>query len=214
MGRRAAELVGVLVASLITSFVTGLAISAPRDPVLYVVGALVPLALLLVYWLWIEPRADADHLRARRLAKAVEDAYELSHPETDASAPRNATRRAFYDRLDLSDLFEADHIEASALLGDAHDAGKPLLDRLDAEADPSAALVTDIAAWEARTADEIEIARGSDDALSFRQPTGAPTAGTDVSARRHRLKVQVQLVEIWAGDERKRAGEQAKDRYR
>ena len=137
MGRRAAELVGVLVASLITSFVTGLAISAPRDPVLYVVGALVPLALLLVYWLWIEPRADADHLRARRLAKAVEDAYELSHPETDASAPRNATRRAFYDRLDLSDLFEADHIEASTILGDAHDAGKPLLDRLDAEVDPS-----------------------------------------------------------------------------
>ena len=144
VGRRAAELVGVLVASLITSFVTGLAIAAPRDPVLYIVGALVPLGLLLVYWLWLEPRAAADRLRARRLSKAVEDAFELTQPQTDASAPREAARRAFYDRLDLSDLFEADHIEASTVLGDAYDAGKALLDRLDAEADPSAALIADI----------------------------------------------------------------------
>ena len=62
MGRRAAELAGVLIASLITSFVTGLALSGPNEPVLYVVGALVPLALLLVYWLWLEPRAEADRL--------------------------------------------------------------------------------------------------------------------------------------------------------
>jgi hypothetical protein len=51
MGRRAAELAGVLVASLITSFVTGRALAGPNEPVLYVIGALVPLALLLAYWL-------------------------------------------------------------------------------------------------------------------------------------------------------------------
>ena len=39
MGRRAAELAGVLVASLITSFVTGLALAGSNEPVLYIVGA-------------------------------------------------------------------------------------------------------------------------------------------------------------------------------
>src|SRR6187455_2233123 len=101
MGRRAAELAGVLIASLITSFVTGLALSGPNEPVLYVVGALVPLALLLVYWLWLEPRADADRLRARRLQQAVEDAFELTQSQVDPSAPPDVARRAFYDRLDL-----------------------------------------------------------------------------------------------------------------
>jgi hypothetical protein len=213
MGRRAAELVGVLVASLITSFVTGLAISAPRDPVLYVVGALVPLALLLVYWLWIEPRADAEHLRARRLDVAVERAFELSQPLTDASAPRDAARRAFYHRLDISDLFEPDHIEAASALGEAYDTGKVLLDRLNAEPDPSAALIADIAAWENRTRDQVDAARGSHDAMSFRQPKGNG-ASPDPSGRRERLEFQVLLVEVWVGDERKRAGEQAKNRYR
>jgi hypothetical protein len=117
MGRRAAELAGVLVASLVTSFVTGLAVAAPSDPVLYVVGALVPLALLLAYWLWLEPRADADRLRARRLHQAVEDAFVQTQPQTDASAPRNAARRAFYDRLDISDLFEPDQSRAPPCLG-------------------------------------------------------------------------------------------------
>ena len=86
MGRRAAELAGVLIASLFTSYVTGLALAGPNEPVLYVVGALVPLALLLAYWLWIEPRAEADRLRANRLQQAIEDAFELSPPQPDASA--------------------------------------------------------------------------------------------------------------------------------
>ena len=209
MGRRAAELAGVLIASLITSFVTGLALSGPNEPVLYVVGALVPLALLLVYWLWLEPRAEADRLRARRLQQAVEDAFELTERQTDPSAPPDVARRAFYDQLDLSDLFEADHIEASSVLGKAFDEGTSLRARLDAEKEPSPALLADIGAWENRTGDEVEIARGSQDALSFRHPTGMSP-----SEPRKRLESQVLLVELWVGDERKRAGEQAKDRYR
>ena len=209
MGRRAAELAGVLIASLITSFVTGLALSGPNEPVLYVVGALVPLALLLVYWLWLEPRAEADRLRARRLQLAVEDAFELTERQTDPSAPPDVARRAFYDQLDLSDLFEADHMEASSVLGRAFDEGTSLRARLDAEKEPSPALLADIGAWESRTGDEVEIARGSGDALSFRHPSGMSP-----SEPRKRLESQVLLVELWVGDERKRAAEQAKDRYR
>ena len=209
MGRRAAELAGVLFASLVTSFVTGLALAGPNEPVLYVVGALVPLALLLAYWLWLEPRADADRLRARRLHQAVEDAFELGQPPTDASTSRDAARRAFYDRLDVSDLFEPDHITAASVLEEAHDTGRVLLARLDAESDPSAALVADISAWEHRTGDQVEFARGSGDAMSFRQPKGAGP-----SEPRERLQTQVLLVEIWVGDERKRAADQAKDRFR
>ena len=192
---------------------TGLAISAPRDPVLYVVGALVPLALLLVYWLWIEPRADAEHLRARRLGQAVEEAFELTHPQADASTPRDTARRAYYDRLDISDLFEPDHIEAASALDEAHDAGKSLQARLNAEADPSPALIAEIQTWEERTANEIEGDRGSADALSFRHPTGTGPSPSPTE-RRERLEKQLVLVELWVGDERKRAGEQAKDRYR
>lgn len=214
MGRRAAELAGVLVASIIISFVTGLAVSAPNDPVLYVVGALVPLAMLLIYWLWLEPRADADRLRASRLHQAVDDAFELAQPRTDASAPRNAARRAFYDRLDISDLFEPDHLEEAAVLGDALDTGRALLARVVDDADATAISSPEIEAWESRTADAVEIARGSSDAMTFRQPTSAPSAGPDSEARRERLGLQVQLLEIWAGDERKRAAERAKDRYR
>ena len=112
---------------------TGLALSGPDEPVLYVVGALVPLALLLVYWLWLEPRAEADRLRAHRLRRAVEDAFELTERQTDPSAPPDVARRAFYDQLDLSDLFEADHIEASSVLGKAFDEGTSLRARLDTE---------------------------------------------------------------------------------
>ena len=209
MGRRAAELAGVLIASLITSFVTGLALSGPNEPVMYVVGALLPLALLLVYWLWLEPRADADRLRARRLQQAVEDAFELTQSQVDPSAAPDVARRAFYDRLDIPDLFEPDHIEASSVLGDAFDAGKALLARMDAEPDPSSALITEIGAWENRTGDQIEVTRGSGDALSFRHPSGMAA-----SEPRKRLESQVLLLEIWVGDERKRAGDRAKDRYR
>jgi hypothetical protein len=209
MGRRAAELAGVLIASLITSFVTGLALSGPNEPALYVVGALVPLALLLVYWLWLEPRADADRLRARRLQQAVEDAFELTEPQSDPSAPPDAARRAFYDRLDISDLFEPNHIEASSALGEAFDAGNALLARLEAEKDPSPGLLADIGTWESRTGDEVEVARGSGDALSFRHPKGMSPSG-----HRERLESQVLLLEIWVGDERKRAGDRARDRYR
>jgi hypothetical protein len=45
--------------------------------------------------------------------------------------------------------------------------------------------------------------------MSFRQPKGAGP-----SEPRERLQTQVLLVEIWVGDERKRAGDQAKNRYR
>jgi len=211
MGRRAAELAGVLIASIFTSYVTGLALAGPNEPVLYVVGALVPVALLLAYWLWIEPRAEADRLRAKRLHQAVEDAFNLTQPETDASP--DEARRAFYDRLDISDLFEPDHIEAASALDEAHDAGKSLQARLDAEADPSPALIADIHNWEERTANEIEGDRGSADALSFRHPTGTGPSPSPAE-RRERLQKQLVLVELWVGDERKRAGEQAKDRYR
>jgi hypothetical protein len=206
MGRRTAELVGVLVASLITSYVTGLAISAPGDPVIYVVSALVPLALLLVYWLWIEPRADADRIRARRLARAVEDAFELTHPQTDAAASRDVARRAFYDRLEISDLFEPNHIEASTVLGDALDAGRALLGRISDQTDDAAVPSAEIGAWETRTAATVEFARGANDAMSF-------SHGPDEVAGRKRLEYQLVLLELWAADERKRAGERARNRY-
>jgi hypothetical protein len=207
MGRRAAELVGVLVASLITSYVTGFATAGPGEPVLYVVGAVVPLALLLAYWLWIEPRAAAERIRSKRLAQAIEDAFDLSHPETDA--PRDAQRRAFYDRLEISDLFEANHIEASTVLAEALDTGRDLRRRLETE-DPEG-LRAELADWKDRTARQLEAARGSGQALAFRYDF---TTAPDRAAHIEQLDAQLVMLANWVRDERKRAGEQAKDRFR
>jgi hypothetical protein len=212
VGRRAAELAGVLVASLITSYVTGLALAGPTEPVVYVIGVMVPLTLLLVYWLWIEPRAEANRLRARRLHKAVEDAFELSEPRTDAGMSRNAARRAFYDRLDIPDLFEPDHLEAEALLAQALDEGRPLLARLEAEPEGAGAMA-DVIAWQTRTARLVGNVRGAGDASSFRIPTG-DVDRSDGSDRLRELGFQIGLLEMWVAQERKRAGERARDRYR
>jgi hypothetical protein len=207
MGRRAAELVGVLVASIITSYVTGLATAGPGEPALYLVGAVVPLALLLAYWLWIEPRAAAGQIRSKRLAQAVEDAFDLSHPETDA--PRDAQRRAFYDRLEISDLFEANHIEASTVLAEALDAGQDLRRRLETE-DPDA-LRVDLADWEDRTSRQIEAGRGSGQALGFRYVF---RTDSDRAAQIEQIDAQLVMLANWVRDERTRAGEQARDRFR
>jgi hypothetical protein len=213
MGRRAAELAGVLVASIFVSFVTDLATTGSNDALLYVVGALVPLALLVAYWLWIEPRAEANRITAMRLHRAVDDAFELTHPQTDTAVRHDDARRDFYDRLDISDLFEPNHLEAASVLGEAHDSGQALLHRLDDGAEPSAELVADVEAWQDRTGHVVERARGTDDATAFRMPSGHAAVGT-ASDRLKTLDTQVQLLEVWSGMERKRAADQAKERYR
>jgi len=211
MGRRAAELAGVLLASVFTSFVTGLAATGTDEPWLYIIGALVPLGLLLVYWFWVEPRAEGNRVKAIRLHRAIDEAFELTEPQTDARQPRDAARREFYDRLELSDLFEPDHLAGASALGDAFQSGQALVHRLDDESEPSAELESELEAWQDRTAGVVEIARGSTDAMSFRQPTGHNL--TDSAERLRSVGMQVQLLEIWAGEERKRAGDRARDRY-
>ena len=175
MERRAAELAGVMVASLITSFVTGLALAGPNEPVLYVVGALVPLALLLAYWLWVEPRAEADRVQARRLHQAVEDAFELSLAPDRCLPWRGILRDARSTTVRTGpQLLEGDHIAAASRPGGrrTRDGGREPGPAWTRDPDPSVALLDDISAWERRTGDEVEFARGSQDAMSFRQPKG------------------------------------------
>jgi hypothetical protein len=207
MGRRAAELIGVLVASIITSYVTGLATAGPGAPALYIVGAVVPLVLLLVYWMWIEPRADAERIRSRRFARAVEDAFELSHPEADART--DVQRRAFYDRLEIGDLFEPNPVEASAALAEALDGGRRLLRRLEIE-DPDG-LRPELEAWEDRTTRLVATAEGTWQATALRYDH---TVAPDRAALIERLDTQLVLLADWVETERKRARDQANDRFR
>ena len=207
MGRRAAELIGVLVASIVTSYVTGLATASPGEPLLYIVGTVVPLALLLAYWLWVEPRAAAERIRGKRLAQAVEDAFELDHPRTEGR--RDGERRAFYDLLGIPDLFEPNHIEGAAVLGGALDAGRDL--RRSLETDELESALTGLADWEHTTGRVVDGARGSADGLSFR--FFASTTG-DRAERLKRLDNQLVLLQGWVAEERKRAGDQAKDQFR
>ncbi len=207
MGRRAAELIGVLVASIITSYVTGLATAGPGEPALYVVGAVVPLVLLLVYWMWIEPRADAERIRSKRLARAVEDAYELSHPEADART--DVQRRAFYDRLAIGDLFEPNHREASTALAQALDAGRDLRRRLETE-EPEA-LRPELAAWEDRTTRLVDAAEGGWQAMALRHDhTTAPERAAQIAQLDRQLVLLTDYIQV----ERKRARDQANDRFR
>ena len=112
----------------------------------------------------------------------------------------------------MSDLFEADHIEAASALDEAYDAGKSFQARLDAEADPSPALIADIAAWEERTGTRSRRPRIGRRAVVSPSDRHQPVAEPDGTAGA--APEQLLLVELWVGDERKRAGEQAKDRYR
>ena len=211
MGRRAAELAGVLVASLITSFVTGLALAAPNEPVLYVVGALVPLALLLAYWLWIEPRAEADRLRAKRLQPGGRRGLrDDSPPDQCIRAARRGSARVLRSAGHLRPVRAGPHrgrIGPGARRTTPARRSRPAWTQKPIRPRPSSPRSD---AWEARTANEIEVERGSQDAMSFRHPTGTGPSATS----RSDWSTQVLLVEIWVGDERKRAGEQAKDRYR
>ena len=206
MGRRAAELIGVLVASIVTSYVTGLATASPGEPLLYIVGTVVPLALLLAYWLWVEPRARTERIRAKRLAQAVEDAFELDHPRTEGR--RDAERRAYYDLLGIPDLFEPNHIEGATALAEALDAGRDL--RRSLESDDSEDALTALSDWEHATGRVVDGARGSGDGLSFRFYA---TATPDHAERLKRLDNQLVLLQGWVGEERKRAGDQAKDQF-
>ena len=208
MGRRAAELAGVLVASLITSFVTGLALAGPNEPVLYVVGALVPLALLLAYWLWIEPRADADRLRARRFEQAVEETFELTQPQTDASAPRDTpgapSTTGWTCPTSSSRTTSRLHRSWARRTTPARrcwpaSTRRPIPRRRSSATSPPGKTGRETRSSRTRVGRRV----------AFRHPKG-----TGPSGRRERLESQVLLVEVWVGDERKRAGEQAKDRYR
>ncbi|HEX5039366.1 MAG TPA: hypothetical protein VFW95_04480, partial [Candidatus Limnocylindria bacterium] len=154
-----------------------------------------------------------NRVKAVRLHRAIDDAFELSHPQADADLPHDSARRAFYDRLELSDLFEPNHLEAAKALGEAHDTGQALLHRLDDATDPSPALIAEIEDWQEAAAHLVDLARGTDDATSFRMPRGH-AAVTDQEDCLKTLDTQVQLLEVWTGMERKRAGDQAKDRYR
>ncbi len=206
MGRRAAELIGVLVASIVTSYVTGLATASPGEPLLYIVGTAVPLALLLAYWLWIEPRATAERIRAKRLAQAVEDAFELNHPRTEGR--HDAERRAFYDLLGIPDLFEPNHLEGAAALAAALDAGRDLRKRLDT--DDSEDALSSLTDGEHATGRVVDGARGSADGLSFRFYA---TATPDHAERLKRLDNQLVLLQSWVNEERQRAGDRAKDQF-
>jgi hypothetical protein len=131
----------------------------------------------------------------------------MTHPQTDGS--REAQRRAFYDRLEISDLFEADHIEASSVLAGALDAGRDLRLRLEtADAD---GLRPEIVDWEDRTARRVEAVRGQMDAESLRYDW---TAETGRAGQMEQLDRQLYMLTGWVQDERKRAGERAKDRFR
>ena len=173
MGRRAAELAGGLVASVLFSFVTALALAQPENPVLYVIGAIVPLALLMAYWFWVEPRADTNRLRARRLHQALEDSIEHSFRASGHAADEavpDSVRRAAYERLDIADLFEANHTVGFAVLRARADAGRALLQRFDADAETDTALASDIDAWELDTSRDLGDFRDQWAVHSFADP--------------------------------------------
>lgn len=216
-GRRAAELVGVLVATLVSTFVTAQALSRPHDPSLYVLGAAVPLALLVIYWFWIEPRADEERVRARRLHNAVEDAIELSYrsdPDHRASAEAagskgvpNSVRRSFYETLDIADMFEPDHLEAAATLRARLDAGRELQYRL-VDGDP--ALPDEIDRWEELTAQDLRAnSSGAWDSYAFSDPP--VRSESDPADQRERLGYKLTLLESTLHDQEKRAAKRAKE---
>jgi hypothetical protein len=223
MGRRAAELVGVLAATVLSSYVTTQALAGPQETLLYVIGAAAPLAMLVIYWLWIEPRANAERLRAKRLHQALEDAIELAyrsdpkHDPAEAAAitgAPDAERREFYIRLNIADLYEPNHIGVAATLRLRAETARDLLRRLNADPEAIArdvSLHDELDRWEELTIRDLEGARQHWDAVGFRDPT--TDSMRDIESRRKRLENQLVLLETWIGQEQNRARDQAKRRF-
>ena len=223
MGRRAAELVGVLVATLLSSYVTTQALAGPQEPVLYIIGAAAPLAMLVIYWLWIEPRANAERLRAKRLHQALEDAIELAYrsdPERDpaetaaATGAPDAERLEFYTRLNIADLYEPNHTGVATTLQLRAATARDLLRRLSAGPEAIAhdvSLHDEIDRWEELTIRDLEGSRRHWDVVGFRDPT--TDAPQDVESRRKRLENQLLMLEVWIDQEQNRARDQAKRRF-
>jgi hypothetical protein len=224
MGRRAAELVGVLVATVLSSYVTTQALAGPQESALYVIGAAVPLAMLVIYWLWVEPRAEAERIRAKRLQQALEDAIELEYrndPDRDPAeaatavtgAP-DAERREWYTRLNIADMYEPNHTSVASVLQLRAETARDLLRRINEDPDTiarDATLDDELDSWEELTIRDLEGARRHSDVLSFRDPTLGQAR--DVASRRKRLEQQLWQLEGWINQEHKRARDQAKRRF-
>jgi hypothetical protein len=143
----------------------------------------VPLALLVVYWFWIEPRAGEERVRARRLHRAVEDAIELSYRSESAAGSGgvpNLVRRSFYEKVDIADMFEPDHLEAAATLRARLDAGRALQHRL-IDGDPD--LPDAIDRWEELTAQDLRAnSSGTWDSYAFSDLRFAPNPTLRINA--------------------------------
>lgn len=141
---RAAELAGVLVASVVVNTVLNLALlRSSMDLGAWAVSAAVPLGMLVVYWVWVEPRQRKVRIREARFRRALESAitrdckldpgHNVSRDGLLFEDAPDSYRQARYGELHIQDLFVPDPRKGEAALMAKVREGEKLLRRAKVE---------------------------------------------------------------------------------
>ncbi len=199
--RRVAEMAGTIITPVIVTYVAGM-ITLPQgaaglDPAAYVIAAVVPVGMILIYWFGIEPRHRAQIKKARRISRGF-DAEVTRHykdnPENTLStegqrheqAP-DFERRAVWERAQILDLCEPTPSYDVIALRDKIDEGRGLLARIGTD-DPT--LKPSIAAWELATEPDVRWYRSARAAARFGRSSVADAPSDLMAIRSLRDKVE------------------------
>jgi hypothetical protein len=191
----------------------------------WAVSAAIPIAMLLVYWLVLEPRQDRDRADKRRFRKALEKAiaraYKLEEghvisPEglmfEGASDPY---RKGRYKDLEIPDLFVPDPRKGHVILNAKADEGAAILaaaTKANAEEygfGPE--LLVQAREWERLTSEGVAfyhrgpLRKAYAAGFTKHSFTNEPNYGQQLK----RLEQEIRELRLWAADQVKLAREQA-----
>ncbi len=220
MGKRLAEGVAVWLATFVSNGVLGITLGTPVTAATFFIAAVVPLALLVIYWLFVEPRHKRTRVRAARFRKALEGTldrdYKLdpNHKISQygllfegASDPYRTSR---YQELHIADLFEPDPRKGQKLLAGKAAEGAELLARAESDGF-TPGLEGDLLTWERACGEDVAfyqrglLSKGH--AVAFTKHSFSQEV--DVAHRVKRIAQEVAELRMYAADQAKLSRELA-----
>lgn len=211
MLRKLLEAGGVILGSTVVSAVLDFARSGSEmTPEAWAVSALVPLGLLLIYWIWIEPRHKGTSRREGRFRRGLDRYITRNYKESPGDispegrmhedAP-DLYRRKVYEQVGIPDLFVPNPRNGRAILAAKVAEGRGLLTRAYAEG--LAGLTDDLMRWERQTAEDVAFYQQGP--LRKGQAAGFTkhsfTTRTDDQAKLRRIEGEIRELELYVKDQ-------------